>query len=115
MNKLASVLKSSDFDGKLKSALQSPDGKEGKEMLRIMIPLLRTTGKNIPWGPMERNNELSVLYSMQQRYGLHSLFIAFSQMSATQTLVIRLGSHKFKSLENDSHPREVKKRKVIWN
>ena len=116
LNKLASVLKSSDFDRKLKIALVSPYGKESKELLRIMIPLLRTTGKTIPWGPLERNNELSVLYGMQQRYGPHSLFITFSQMNATQPLVIRLGSRKFKSLENDdSHPGEVEKGEVIWN
>ena len=36
-------------------------------------------------------------------------------MSATQPLVIRLGSRKFKSLENDSHPGEVEKGEVIWN
>ena len=44
---------------------------------------------------------------MQQRYGPHSLFITFYQMSATQPLVIRLESRKFKKLENENHPGEI--------
>ena len=36
-------------------------------------------------------------------------------MSATQKLVIRIGSRKFKKLENENHPREIEDSQVIWN
>ena len=80
-----------------------------------MIPLLRTVGKNTPWGPLERTNELSVLYGMQQRFGCHSHFITFSQSSSSQSLVVTLGSRKFKSNDNGSHPAEFENGKVIWD
>ena len=98
MKKLATLLESPTFDDKLKSSIKDPDGFEARYILKTLTPLLRTIGKHIPWGPLERSNELSVLYSMQQRYVPHSLFITFSQISATQPLVIRLGSRKFKKI-----------------
>ena len=36
-------------------------------------------------------------------------------MSATQPLVIRLGSRKIKKSENENHPREIEDSEVIYN
>ena len=41
MKKLASALQEPNFDKKLAVSLKNPNGKEAKEMLKIMIPLLR--------------------------------------------------------------------------
>ena len=96
MKKIATFLESPTFDDKLKSAIKDPEGFESRDILKMLTPLLRTIGKHISWVPLGRSNELSVLYSMKQIYGPHSLFITFYQISATQPLVIRLGSRKFK-------------------
>ena len=95
--------------------MKNPNGKETKEMLKIMIPLLRITGKNVPWGPLERTNELSVLYGMVQRYSYHSQFITFSQSSVSQSLVITLGSRIFKQPGESNHPAIIEDGEVIWN
>ena len=93
--------------------MDSPDGEESKELLRIMIPILRTTRKKIPCGPLQWINELSLLYGMQQRYILHSWFITSSQMSATQPLIVLLVSRKFKNSENSSNLGDIESEEVI--
>ena len=109
---LKDMLQSPDFDGLLASAVADPDGAAGKKVIRMIGPLIRKVGRKIPHGPLERANELSVLYAMQQRYGPHSDFITFSQSSSTQPLVIKWGSRMF---GHDDHPGLLKEGSEIWN
>ena len=46
------------------------------------MSFLRVVGQKVPWSPFKRTNELSVMYAIAQRHGLHSDFITFSKNSA---------------------------------
>ena len=96
----------------LSNAVSNPSGDNAKKLLRSITPLLRTVGRKIPWGPLQGASELPILYVILQRYGAHSDFITFSQSSATQPLVIRLGSRMF---GRDNHPGLLKEGHIIWS
>ena len=84
MEQLQELLQTEGFIERLESASKDPEGADAKALLRTITPLVRTTGKQLKWSPLEPANDLADMYSMAQRFGLHDGFITFSQMASNQ-------------------------------
>ncbi len=96
MQRLKHVLQEPGFDAELDAAVANPKGPEAKRLLRIMMPLLRTTGRKIPWGPLERANELPKMYAPVAQPTLELPFSRFRPLAHTLPLP-RAGSPKGRS------------------
>lgn len=101
LERFKEVVAEPDFPHNLAAAQLDPLGPEARELLKIMTPLIRVTGSKIPWSPQERDAELSTMMGQCNRYGTVSNFITFSQSSANDPLVIKLGSRKFNKNTKD--------------
>lgn len=109
---LKNLLESPGFDDDLANAISEPEGPVAKKLLRTITPLLRVVGRKIPYGPLERKSELPDVYAMQQRFGCHTDWVTYSQLSSTQPLVIRLGSRMH---GGGDHPGLLNDGVEIWN
>jgi len=78
------------FDTALDAAVANPSGKEAAAVLKAILPVVRTTAGAVPWGPVERRQELPKFLSALHRFGPPSFFITFSRLSATDPLVVYL-------------------------
>jgi hypothetical protein len=78
------------FKKKVDKAIINPNCKEAKEVLRIVDRLIRTTGKIVPFPPMERADATTSLYAMTQFYGPPTVFLTFSMDDAHTCLTLRL-------------------------
>ena len=92
--KFQEVVNEEGFDLALDAAVANPSGKEASAVLKAVLPVVRTTGGAVPWGPVERRQELPKFLSALHRFGPPSLFITFSRLSATDPLVVCLSTGK---------------------
>ena len=76
----------------LAAARLDAHGRDIKALLKLVMPLLSSTSRSIPWSSGERAGELHGLYAMFKRYGLSSDFITFSQYDPNEPFVIKIGS-----------------------
>ena len=99
------------FDAMLQAAEADPAGPEAHKLLRVLMPLVSSTSKKVPWSPGERASELPRLYGQAHRYGLTSDFITFSQYDPNEPLVIKIGSRRI----NEAGKWEMPDGRTIWN
>ena len=90
--KFQDVVNREGFDEALDAAVINPRGKEASAVLKAILPVVRTTGGAVPWGPVERRQELPKFLSALHRFGPPSFFITFSRLSATDPLVVYLST-----------------------
>ena len=95
----------------LQAAEADPAGPEAHKLLRVLMPLVSSTSKKVPWSPGERASELPRLYGQAHRYGLTSDFITFSQYDPNEPLVIKIGSRRI----NEAGKWEMPDGRTIWN
>ena len=95
MNRFKAIVSAPEFSQELENARAAPTGAAAKRLLRVLLPLVRSTSSNVKYSAGERAAELSTMYSISHRYGLPSDFITFSQSSAREPLVIKFGLRQF--------------------
>ena len=89
------------FSDVVDAAKKNPEGKEARKILSIIMPHIKLLGQQVPYGPVERKQASSRLYSLVHRFGLPSLFITISFDDMMSALSIRMS---FPNRDNVSFP-----------
>ena len=69
----------------------NPTGPEAKTLIKQIAPLVRLSGKKVPWSPMERLSASYHIYSLYHVFGAPALFVTFSPKVLTNQLMLRFG------------------------
>ena len=79
-----------DFEENAKLAQADPTGPEAKEILRQVFPFVRVTGRDVPYGPYEREKGITMLHAMCQMYNYPLLFYTFALDDLHNAIVLRM-------------------------
>ena len=81
---------SASFQTKIQNAVADPDSKDAKYVVQKLYPMLKTTGKRTPLGPMEMASSTGENYALMRRFGPGSHFITINPDDVNDPLVFRL-------------------------
>ena len=81
---------SKEFQAKLKRAVQNPSGCDAKSVLRHLVPIMKSVGKNTSFGALERHVAGGDILAMGRRYGAASLFLTVAVDDVNSPNVFRL-------------------------
>ncbi|EPZ36432.1 DNA helicase PIF1, ATP-dependent domain-containing protein [Rozella allomycis CSF55] len=88
--KFSEWVKSHEFLNELETAIDNPNSASAKYIFKKIQPHILATGKNVPYGPIQRKNAMSQLYALVFRFGLPSVFFTFAPDDVHNPLAIRL-------------------------
>ena len=86
------IIEAPNFMDDLKSAIASPDSKEAKQLLALIMPLLRMGGRSVPFGPLQRSIAVSKLCAYLHYFGLPGWFVTISPNDVDSVFILRLAS-----------------------
>jgi hypothetical protein len=89
--KFQSIVSAPGYIDRLKEAVKSPESAETKKLVKDLLPMIKVSGKNVPFGASERAQTLSLLNSYTSFFGLPTWFITISPADIDSPLMIRLG------------------------
>lgn len=105
IRKLEEILKEDgDFESRLERAIKHPAGKEAKELLRVIMPLLSFAGRNSSYGALERSAAISRIMALCQHYGPGFMFLTLASNDLNNPLSYRL---TFRAKNNTDFPAVV--------
>jgi hypothetical protein len=61
-----------DFQTKLQNAVVNPEGKDAKQVLKKLVPILASGGKQTIFGALERRKAAGEILAMGRKYGAAS-------------------------------------------
>ena len=74
----------------LEAAAKNPRSKEGKVVMKKVLPLISLCSRPVPWGAVERGSCIGKLLAMLRRYGPASLFLTLAPDDVHNPMGIRL-------------------------
>ena len=77
-DELSKEFTSTDFQVKVQNAVAHPDSKDAKYVIKKLLPVLTTAGKNTSFGALERNASLGETYAMIRRFGPQFEFLTIA-------------------------------------
>ena len=99
--KLSREIGTDSFKSRLRKAVKDPEGEDAKYILGKVLPVLNISGRNTPFGAVERRLALSKIYALQRRYGAPSIFLTIAVDDINNPTSFRL---TFRSVDNSSFP-----------
>lgn len=106
--KLRALVEDPSFQRQLGMAERAPNSATARALRAKLVPLLRLTGRTVPFGPLERGAALSRLYSLVHYHGAPSWFLTVAPADLHSPLVVRLASTDPR--EPDAKPAELEVR-----
>ena len=100
-DEFAELASSKEFLCKLSSAEENPSGKDAKEVIKKVLPILNVSGKRTPFGALERSFAISKMLAMTRRYGPASVFLTIAPDDVNNPTSFRLS---FRSISNAVFP-----------
>jgi len=79
-----------DFKDLLKDAQADPKGVAAQDLLKKVLPFLKTSGRQVPWGNAERNSEVTKLMAEHRWYGPGSHFVNLAPGDVHNPSAVRL-------------------------
>ena len=89
-DKLSKEFTSTDFQVKMQNAVAHPDGKDVKYVIKKLLPVLTTAGKNTSFWALERNAALGETYAMIRHFGPQFEFLTIAIDDVSNPQVFRL-------------------------
>lgn len=80
------------FLQRLENAIENPKSKDHHELIKTLIPLLRSTANKVPFSSGEREESLSHLHSQTIRLGFPDAFVTISPFVANSPIALRLAA-----------------------
>ena len=99
--KFTKLFTSEGFQTKLRMGIANPEGKQAKEVLKKLIPVLTSGGKKTVFGALERRAAAGEILAMGRAYGAASNFLTVSVDDVHTPGVFRLA---FRSCNNMNFP-----------
>ena len=79
-----------DFEDLLKDAQADPKGVVAQYFLKKLLPFLNISGRQVPWGSVERNAEVTKLMAEHRWYGPGPNFVNLTPDDVHNPSVVRL-------------------------
>lgn len=96
------LINADDFDERLRVAQLDHDGNVAQKFLDAIMPFMRITAENVPWGSYERRNGISHMQSLQHAFCESSMFVTFAPCEMNSHLAIRLAMNPADRVEADN-------------
>ena len=90
LKQLGELCQDLEFRAKVEAAVKDSSSKEAAEVLKILNPLIRTSGGKIDYSASARAAGLTTLYSYTQFFGCPSVFFTIAPDDTHSVLAIRL-------------------------
>jgi hypothetical protein len=95
-----------DFHQATERAVKNPLGKDAQHILKSTAHYIQMSGKHVAFSPMERNDAMTSLCAITQRYGTPSVFLTVSPDDTHHPLTLRIA---FPSTSNVKFPAKPEK------
>jgi hypothetical protein len=92
---------SPQFQGRLRRAVKAPHSKDGKYVLKKLVPILASGGRKTVFGAVERYESRSQILALARRFGPAPAFLTFAIDDVNHPTAIRLA---LRSSNNSSFP-----------
>jgi hypothetical protein len=89
-DRFSTIVNAPNFQSRCDEAARNPNGTVAKQLLRDILPLVRVSGANVPFGPVERARAACDLYANCRRFGLPTFFFTLAP-DYRDPLTLRLG------------------------
>jgi hypothetical protein len=99
--KFENLVNNADFHQTSERAVKNPLGKDALHILRSTAPYIQMSGKHVAFSPMERNDAMTSLCAITQRYGTPSVFLTVSPDYTHYPMTLRIA---FPSISNVKFP-----------
>jgi hypothetical protein len=104
--KFENLVKNADFHQTSERAVKNPLGKDALHILNSTAPYIQMSGKHVAFSPMERNDAMTSLCAITQRYGTPSVFLTVSPDDIHHPMTLRIA---FPSISNVKFPAKPEK------
>ena len=95
------VVNAPDFPEKLEEAVQQPNSRAARQLMKKLLPLLSIASSPVPWSSSERGSCIGMMLAMARRYGPPSCFLTIAPDDVHDPTCIRLAiTHR----SNESFP-----------
>ena len=101
MKKFGELIKDQEFLITLEIAKSNPEGREAKDLLSKVLPILQFAGQKSTFGAFEKQRSIKKIYQISRRYGSPYLFLTMSFDDINNPSAIRMA---LKSKNNTSFP-----------
>jgi hypothetical protein len=99
--KFENLVNNADFHQTSERAVKNPLGKDALHILRSTARYIQMRGKHVAFSPMERNDAMTSLCAITQRYGTPSVFLTVSPDYTHHPMTLRIA---FPSISNVKFP-----------
>ena len=99
--KLSQEITTSAFQSKVQNAVADPKSKDAKYVLKRLIPVLTSAGKNTSYGCLQKNASLGEMYAMMRRFGPQFAFVTIAIDDVNNPHIFRL---TFSQRDNETFP-----------
>ena len=89
-NEFSMEFTSDKFQAMVQNAVAYPDSKDAQYVVKKLLPVLTTAGKNTVFGPLERNASLGETYALIRRFGPQFTFLTIAIDDVTNPSIFRL-------------------------
>ena len=101
-NAFVKIYTSPEFQAKLQKASADPHSSVGREVMRVLTPMLAGAGKSVTFGAIERDRSKGEIMALGRRFGCAPTFLTFAIDDVNNISSIRLttpgsGNTKFPS------------------
>ena len=100
------LVNNADFHRASERAVKNPLGKDAQDILKSTAPYIQMSGKHVAFSPMERNDAMTSLCAITQRYGTPSVFLTVSPDDTHHPMTLRIA---FPSTSNVKFPAKPEK------
>lgn len=99
--RFSTTIADDDFQARLTRAAENPAGPEARQVLRETLPFMKLCGGKVAYSPIERNESITNLYALVQRFSIPSFFLTLSQDDVHSPMTVRMC---IPSIDNTSFP-----------
>ena len=79
-----------DIEARLEAAVDNPDARESRDLLRRLLPMVSAPATAVPWSSTERASCIGMMLAMARRYGPPSCFLTVAPDDVHDPTCIRL-------------------------
>ena len=76
--RFSAIVNAPGFLKRLQAAKQNPDSEDAKSLLMMIVPLMASAGRSIPYSPQARKSSFTDFMASYYRFGANYLYFTMS-------------------------------------